>query len=213
MIRAALFDFGGVIVEGPWDGFARYERDHALPDGFIRRVNATNPDDNAWARLERSEVDVAGFVALFEAESRALGHEVDGLAVLTMLTGGGSAGRLRPQMVEALRRCSERLVTGLLTNNFLTGDGAGMGAGPYAEVLAMFDGVVESSRTGVRKPDPRFYELACELLEIEPAEAVFLDDLGVNLKPARTLGMTTIKVDDPDRAVAELEAVVGFPLS
>jgi putative hydrolase of the HAD superfamily len=218
MIRAVLFDFGGVIVEGPWDGFARYERDKGLPDGFIRQVNATNPDDNAWARLERSEVDVNGFVELFEAEARALGHEVDGRAVLTMLAGGGSAGQLRPQMVEALRRCSERLVTGLLTNNFLAGDvgsGDGWGAseGPYADVLALFDAVVESSRTGVRKPDPRFYELACELLEIEPAEAVFLDDLGVNLKPARALGMTTIKVVDSDEAIAQLELVVGFPLS
>jgi putative hydrolase of the HAD superfamily len=212
VIRAALFDFGGVIVDGPWDGFARYERENDLPDGFLRRVNATNPDDNAWARLERSEVDLDGFAAMFEAEAAELGHEVDGRAVLALLAGGGgSAGRLRPQMVEALRRCSERLVTGLLTNNFLIGDGPGM-AGPYAEVLALFDAVVESSRTGVRKPDPRFYELACEQLGIEPAEAVFLDDLGVNLKPARALGMTTIKVIDPDQAIADLEHVVGFPL-
>jgi putative hydrolase of the HAD superfamily len=218
VIRAALFDFGGVIVEGPWDGFSRYELERGLPDGFIRRVNATNPDDNAWARLERNEVDVTGFVELFESEARDLGHDVDGLAVLTMLTGGGSAGRLRPQMVEALRRCSERLSTGLLTNNFLAGDvgsddGWGATGGPYAEVLAMFDVVVESSRTGLRKPDPRFYELACELLEIEPGDAVFLDDLGVNLKPARALGMTTIKVVDPDDAITELEQAVGFPLA
>jgi len=214
MIRAALFDFGGVIVDGPWDGFARYERDNGLPDGFIRQVNATNPDDNAWALLERSEVDLDGFAALFEAEARELGHEVDGRAVLALLAGGGgSAGRLRPQMVEALRRCSGRLLTGLLTNNFLTAAGAGMGEGPYGEVLALFDAIVESSRTGVRKPDPRFYEIACELLGIEPDEAVFLDDLGVNLKPARALGMTTIKVVDPDQALADLEHVVGFPLT
>jgi putative hydrolase of the HAD superfamily len=216
VIRAALFDFGGVIVDGPWDGFARYERDNGLPDGFLRRVNATNPDDNAWARLERSEVDLAGFAALFEAEAAELGHEVDGRAVLALLAGGGgSAGRLRPQMVEALRRCSGRLLTGLLTNNFHTGDmaGVGMGDGPYGEVLVLFDAIVESSRTGVRKPDPRFYEIACELLGIEPAEAVFLDDLGINLKPARALGMATIKVVDADQAIADLEAVVGFPLA
>ncbi|HVN51362.1 MAG TPA: HAD-IA family hydrolase [Acidimicrobiales bacterium] len=216
MIRAVLFDFGGVIVDGPWDGFARYERDNGVPPGFIRRVNATNPDDNAWARLERGEVDLDGFADLFESEARELGHEVDGRAVLAQLVGGGSAGRVRPQMVDALRRCSERLVTGLLTNNFLTGaggDGEGWGEGPYAEVLALFDAIVESSRTGVRKPDPRFYELACELLEIEPPEAVFLDDLGVNLKPARAMGMTTIKVGDPDQAIADLEEVVGFTLT
>jgi putative hydrolase of the HAD superfamily len=214
VIRAALFDFGGVIVDGPWDGFAAYEREHDLPDGFIRQVNATNHHDNAWARLERGEVDIDGFATAFEAEALALGHPVDGRAVISMLAGGGSAGRLRPQMVEALRRCSERLVTGLLTNNFVPGDGGGgMGDGPYAEVLALFDAVVESSRTGLRKPDPRFYELACEILAIEPSEAVFLDDLGINLKPARAMGMTTIKVVDPDGAIADLESVVGFPLS
>jgi putative hydrolase of the HAD superfamily len=213
VIRAVLFDFGGVIVDGPWDGFARYEQENGLPDGFLRRINATNPDDTAWARLERSEVDLAGFVDLFEAEAVALGHEVDGRAVLALLAGGGSAGRIRPQMVEALRRCSERLTTGLLTNNFLTGEGGGMGDGPYAEVLSLFDAIIESSRVGVRKPDPRFYELACELLGIEPPEAVFLDDLGINLKPARALGMTTIKVADPDVAIADLATVVGFPLT
>jgi putative hydrolase of the HAD superfamily len=215
VIRAALFDFGGVLVEGPWEGFARYERDNGLPDGLIRQLNATNPDDNAWARLERGDVDLAAFAAMFEAEARQLGHEVDGRAILTLLMGGGSAGRLRPRMVEALRRCSGRLLTGLLTNNFLTGDASdtGMTGGPYGQLFGLFDAVVESSRTGVRKPDPRFYEIACEQLGIEPAEAVFLDDLGINLKPARALGMTTIKVVDPDQAIADLEQVVGFPLT
>jgi putative hydrolase of the HAD superfamily len=225
VIRAALFDFGGVIADGPFEAFAAYERQHALPDGLIRRINATNPDDNAWARLERNQVDVDGFAERFEAEARHLGFTVDGHQVLGLLTGsvtgeGAPAGRLRPAMVEAVRRCSERLVTGLLTNNFVPVDRIGSGglggprleADPVAEVLALFDGIVESSRVGVRKPDPRFYEIACALLEIEPSEAVFLDDLGINLKPARAMGMLTIKVGDPDEARAELEQVVGFPL-
>jgi putative hydrolase of the HAD superfamily len=215
VIRAALFDFGGVIVAGPFEAFAAYEREHGLPDGFLRRVNATHPDDNAWAQLERSEIDVDGFGARFEAEAAELGHPVDGREVLALLMGNPDAGRLRPAMVEAVRRCSERLITGLLTNNFLTSDGQGMAAGdsgPFAEVLGLFDAIVESSQVGVRKPDPRFYELACATLGIEPHEAVFLDDLGVNLKPARALGMTTIKVVDPDQAIADLEPVVGFPL-
>ena len=76
----------------------------------------------------------------------------------------------------------------------------------------MFDVVIESSKVGVRKPDPRFYEIALDAVDVAPDDAVFLDDLGVNLKPARALGMTTIKVDDPAVALAELEAVVGFPL-
>jgi putative hydrolase of the HAD superfamily len=215
MIRAVLFDFGGVILSSPFDAFAAYERDHGLPDGFIRRLNATNPDDNAWAKLERSEVDLDGFAELFEAEARAAGHEVDGRAVLALL-----GGAVRPQMVEALRRCSERLRTGLLTNNFVSMAPEGEALPPdptgrreqIAGIMELFDVIVESSRVGVRKPDPRFYEMACELLDIEPHEAVFLDDLGINLKPARAMGMTTIKVLDPDEAIAELEAVVGFPL-
>lgn len=208
MIRAALFDFGGVILSSPFEAFAAYEADRGLPPDFLRTVNATNPDTNAWARLERSDIDIDQFGAAFAAESAALGHEVDGRDVLGLLQ-----GTLRPAMVEAVRRCAERLVTGLLTNNFVLGDGGHvdreteMGA-----VLGLFDGIVESSKVGCRKPDPRFYELACEQLGIRADEAVFLDDLGVNLKPARAMGMTTIKVGDPDVAIAELEAVVGFPL-
>lgn len=201
--RAVLFDFGGVITTSPFEAFARYEADHGLPAGFIRRVNATDPDANAWARLERSQCTVAEFDDAFAAESAALGHRVPGADVLALL-----AGELRPQMVEAVRRCAARTRTGLLTNNV-----AGMGAHPeFADVVALFDEVLESSVLGVRKPEPRFYELACDLLDIEPADAVFLDDLGVNLKPARALGMQTIKVTDPDVALDELEALVGFAL-
>jgi putative hydrolase of the HAD superfamily len=211
VIRAALFDFGGVILSSPFEAFAHYEETRGLPAGFLRRVNATDPDTNAWARLERSEVSLSEFSALFAAESRALGHEVPGADVLALL-----GGELRPAMVEAVRRCSERLVTGLLTNNFVAAAPAAIeGDGPprrHAEVLSLFHGIVESSRVGVRKPDVRFYELACEQLGVTPPECVFLDDLGVNLKPARALGMTTIKVADPDVALAELEQVVGFPL-
>ena len=208
-VRAVIFDFGGVILTSPFDAFARYEAEHGLPSGFLRRLNATEPDANAWARLERSEVDLAGFAELFEAEARAAGHPVDGRAVLGLL-----AGRLRPPMVEALRRCHHRLKTAMLTNNFVAaGPGeAGERAGPMAEVLDHFDVIVESSRVALRKPDPAIYRLVCDELGIEPHEAVFLDDLGINLKPARAMGMTTIKVTDPDEAIAELESVVGFAL-
>lgn len=219
MIRAALFDFGGVILSSPFEAFAALERERGLPPDFLRQVNATDPDTNAWAQLERSDISPAEFGPLFAAESAALGHEVDGGDVLALLR-----GTLRPRMVEAVRRCSARLITGLLTNNFVmpVNDAADRGHHDHqvhvdredemAEVLGLFDAVIESSKVGVRKPDPRFYELACEQLAIEPTDAVFLDDLGVNLKPARAMGMTTIKVIDPDDALAELEQVVGFPL-
>jgi putative hydrolase of the HAD superfamily len=212
-IRAVVFDFGGVLSTSPFEAFALYERRNGLPEGLIRRLNATNPDDNAWARLERSEVDVAGFATLFEAEAREAGHTVDGAAVLGLL-----AGELRPEMVTALRRCHERegIGTALLTNNFVGLSGRngddGRSSGPMGSLLALFDVVVESSRTGLRKPDPAIYRLVCDELGVEPREAVFVDDLGVNLKPARAMGMTTIKFVDPATALAELEAAVGFPL-
>ena len=213
-ITAALFDFGGVILSSAFEAFAAYEEANDLPPGFIRALNATNPDTNAWALMERSEVTIPEFCERFEAEARAAGGEVDALQILAALR-----GEIRPAMVEALRRCSERLKTACLTNNFVDptaapGEGAPASIAPstFDGVMDLFDVVVESSKAGCRKPDPRFYEIACEQLAIEPAEAVFLDDLGINLKPAAAMGMTTIKVVDPDVAIAELEAVVGFPL-
>lgn len=202
-LRAVLWDFGGVITTSPFDGFARYESEHGLPPGFLRSLNATNPHDNAWAAFERGEIDQATFAARFEAEAAAAGGRVDAAAVL-----GGLQGQVRPAMVEAVRRCHERYATALLTNNFLV---AGRST-DHGEVLAHFDLVVESSRVGTRKPDPRFYTSACEQLGVAPSEAVFLDDLGINLKPARALGMATIKVTDPDAALAELEVVTGLVL-
>ena len=208
-IKAALFDFGGVILTSPFDEFNRYEQDHGLPVDFLRGLNATNPDANAWAQFERNQVDVDTFCQLYEQEAAAAGYTIDAHEVLALL-----AGQLRPQMVEAVRRCKERLKTACLTNNTVSFDDfpAEARATGRNDVLALFDVIVESSKTGVRKPEPRFYEMACEQLAIEPSEAVFLDDLGVNLKPAKALGMTTIKVVDPDDAIAELEQVVGFPL-
>ncbi|HEY7071670.1 MAG TPA: HAD-IA family hydrolase [Acidimicrobiales bacterium] len=206
-IRAVIFDVGGVISTSPFEAFTRYESANGLPEGLLRGLNATNPDSNAWARMERSEVDLPGFAALYEAEAAAAGHTIDGLAVLALLS-----GEMRPAMVEAVRRCHERLKTAFLTNNFGPGGGADRGDGPWNGLSEHVDVIVESSRVGLRKPDPAIYRLVCEELGVEPHEAVFLDDLGVNLKPARALGMTTIKVVDPDAALAELEAVVGFPL-
>lgn len=205
-VRAVLFDFGGVLSTSPFEAFARYERENALPEDFLRGLNAANHHHNAWAHLERGDVSLEEFCRLYEGEARAAGHEIAGRDVLALLRGD-----LRPEMITAVRRCSERLLTGLLTNNFV-GMGAADGFGELADVLGLFDAVVESSQVGVRKPEPRFYEMACEALGVEPAEAVFLDDLGVNLKPARELGMRTIKVVDPAAALAELEAVVGFPV-
>ena len=207
VIRAVLFDFGGVILSSPFEAFAEYERRAGLPPDLLRTINATDPDTNAWARLERSELGLAEFAEAFEQEAAALGHVVDGNEVLACLR-----GELRPRMVEALRRCRTRYATALLTNNFLTGDPSWSSGGSFGPVLELFDVVVESSQVGVRKPEVRFYEIALEQLGIAADEAVFLDDLGVNLKPAKAMGMTTIKVVDPDEALDELAAILDLDL-
>jgi putative hydrolase of the HAD superfamily len=208
-LRAAFFDFGGVLLSSPFEAFNRYEEAHGLPRDLIRTINATNPDTNAWAHFERNDVSFEEFCDLFEAEARALGHEVAARDLMPLL-----AGELRPAMVDAVRRCRQHLVTACLTNNWVSGPL--VADDPYRsgvhDALDVFDHVVESSKVGVRKPDPRFYEIACELAGVAPSEVVFLDDLGVNLKPAKAMGMTTIKVGDPDVALDELEAAVGFPV-
>jgi putative hydrolase of the HAD superfamily len=208
-IRAAFFDFGGVVLSSPFEAFNGFEARKGLPRDFIRTVNATNPDTNAWARFERSEVSFDAFCDLFEAECRAQGYEVAARELMPLL-----AGEIRPAVVEAIRRCRAQLITACLTNNWVSFDDfpATAVASGRDDALALFHHVIESSKVGVRKPDPRFYELACETCGVEPHEAVFLDDLGVNLKPAAAMGMTTIKVVDPHDALADLEKVVGFPV-
>jgi putative hydrolase of the HAD superfamily len=201
-----LWDFGGVLSSSPFEAFARYEEERGLPAGFLRRVNATDHHANAWARLERSELDLTAFDAAFAEESAALGHRVPGADVLELL-----AGDLRPAMLEAVRRCRRHgLVTALLTNNVAPMQERGWSDAVGLDEL--FDVVVESATAGVRKPEPEAYELVLGKMGLAAEQVVFLDDLGVNLKPARAMGMVTIKVEDPDAALAELESVVGLRL-
>ncbi len=205
VIEAVLFDFGGVITTSPFDNFALLEKKVGAPADTIRQINSTNPDTNAWAQYERNDVDVAGFCELFEAESTALGYEIPGKDVLGCLR-----TEIRPFMLDAVRKIRERYRTAMLTNNFSVGDDPGSGS--HGDAKQLFEVIIESSKAGVRKPTPRFYELACEALEVEPQACVFLDDLGINLKPARAMGMTTIKVVDPHVALAELSDILDIPL-
>ena len=211
-IQAVIWDFGGVLTRSPFEAFNRYEDEQGLPRDFIRSINATNPDTNAWARFESATVSLAEFDALFEDESRACGHPVRGRDVIEMLS-----GEVRPRMVEVLRRCKERFKVACITNNMKTGLGPSM-AGSSARkaetdaVMALFDLIVESSVEGLRKPDPRIYQLTCARLGASPGACVFLDDLGINLKPARALGMHTIKVISEDQALLDLAAATGLQL-
>ena len=212
MIKAVFWDFGGVITSSPFESFNKYETENNLPKDFLRLINSTNSDSNAWAKLERSEVDLDEFNDLFLDESRKLGHPIPGKEVIALLK-----GEVRPQMIDALKSIKDRLVLACLTNNIQAMDkefeGNVSASGKHDEVMQLFDFVIESSKVNVRKPDPDFYLLACKKAKISPDEAIFLDDLGINLKPAKELGMKTIKVIDPDVALDELQSLLDFKLS
>ena len=213
MLRAVLFDFGGVVLSSPFEAFNHYEDRSGLPRDFIRRVNSENPDSNAWARLERSELSPTEFDEVFARESEALGHRVPGADILSLLHGD-----IRPEMVRAIDVIKYNgYLTACLTNNVLStpDDRSAPDAAKRKEIAAIlerFDALIESSKVGVRKPEPRFYEIACATLAVEPTECVFLDDLGINLKPAAAMGMKTIKVTSAAQALGELSQILSLSL-
>ena len=205
MIEAVVFDLGGVVMDSPLHAIARYERDHALPPGAVNRVVVDTGETGAWSRLERGELTMEAFVAPFEDDCRAAGVELSGQRLMACIA---ETSVPRPRMIEAIRRIRARgLSTAALTNNWVR-----EGAREGHRLREHFDVFVESARVGLRKPDPRIYELVCRELAVSPARAAFLDDIGRNLKAARALGMTTIKVDDPDVALRELGSLLGFDL-
>lgn len=210
---AVIFDFGGVVTSSPFEAFNRMEAERGLPHDFVRRVNAANPDGNAWARFERSEIDAGAFHDAFAAEARAMGHELGGADVIACLSGDVRAGMIA--MMDRLSDAGYRL--GCITNNVPAGIGAGMAAtgtraAAVADAMARFEIVFESSKLGIRKPDPRIYSMMCDALGIAPARCIYLDDLGINCKPAAMLGMHAIKVVSEAQALADLSracALVG----
>ena len=212
MFKGVLWDFGGVITSSPFEAFNRYEQDHGLPKDFLRSVNATNPDKNAWARLESSQITLDEFDELFAQEAETKGHRVMGKEILELLS-----GEIRPEMVTALTILKKTHKIGCITNNVNVGQGPGMAktskkATQIAEIMKMFDEVVESSKVGIRKPHTKIYKMTCEKMGLNPEETIYLDDLGINLKPARAMGMQTIKVKSAAQALSELEELLGINL-
>jgi putative hydrolase of the HAD superfamily len=210
MIRAVVFDFGGVFTSSPFEAFNRYERERGFPDNLIRKINSANHLENAWARFERAELDLDGFDKAFAAEAKAFGFDLPGRDVIPLLSGD-----VRPEMVEALRRIRTKFRTGCISNNVpsMQAIGADRPDNLYRrEIIEMFDHMIESSKVGLRKPDPRIYAMMCEALSVAPEECVYLDDLGGNLKPARAMGMITIRVETGQQAIAELEDATGMRL-
>ena len=209
-VEAIIWDFGGVFTTSPFEAFNRYEQAHGLPKDLIRSINAASPDDNAWALFERAEIGAAGFDVKFLEESTARGHPVRGADVLPLLS-----GNVRPAMVEALRLCKTRFKVGCITNNMAQGHGPGMqatreGAGRAGDIMALFDIVIESSKAGVRKPDPKIYQMMLDRLGVPAGACIYLDDLGINCKPAAVLGMAAIKVVSEAQALDDLERLTGL---
>jgi putative hydrolase of the HAD superfamily len=209
--QAIIFDFGGVITTSPFEAFNRLEAERGLPRDFVRHVNATNPNTNAWARFERAEIDPATFDLAFSEEAKLCGGDLSGREVIACLS-----GNVRPAIVGAL----DQLVAGgfslgCITNNVPSGQGAGMAdtahkAEAVAAILDRFDHVIESSKVGLRKPDPRIYEMMCEMLGISAKNCIYLDDLGINCKPAAALGMAAIKVESGEQALHDLGALLNM---
>jgi putative hydrolase of the HAD superfamily len=205
-LRAVVFDVGGVIQDSPLHAISQYERDHGLAPDAINRAVVAAGEGGAWSRLERGELTLEAWCAPFEDDCRAHGLAIDAARLMQYIAG---AGRERPQMLRAVARLRERgLRVGALTNNWAT-ETAPPGPPPLAR---HFDALVESRVVGMRKPDPRIYQLICRRLGVVPPQAAFLDDIGINLKAAKGLGMHTIKVIEPEQALRELSALVGFDL-
>jgi len=209
-VEAVIWDFGGVFTSSPFEAFNRLEAEMGAPRDHIRRVNATNHHENAWALFERNEIDTARFDQLFLEESTALGFPIRGGDVLPKLS-----GELRPRMVAALKTCKQHFKVGCITNNVVSMHSPGQNeiqqaAGAMGQVMPLFDAIIESSKAGVRKPDPKIYQMMCELLAVDPANCIYLDDLGINCKPAAGLGMKAIKVIGVDQTLAELSALTGL---
>jgi len=210
MIKAILWDFGGVLTTSPFEAFNRYEEEHQLPWDFIRGINAVNPFTNAWSKLENGLISIEAFDREFEAESKAAGHSVPGKDVLRLLSGA-----VRPRMVNALKKCKQQFKVGCLTNNIKPDKGSALNRddeqlAEYMGIMDLFDVIIESSKEGIRKPDPEIYRIALSRMGVDAEACVFLDDLGINLKPARTIGMQTIKVLSVDQALEELTRHTGI---
>jgi putative hydrolase of the HAD superfamily len=210
VFQAVIWDFGGVFTSSPFEAFARYERERGLPENLIRQINSANPLENAWAKFERSELDLDQFDVEFAKEAKALGHHVPGKDIIALLSGD-----FRPDVIEALRRIKAAgYKTGCITNNVPANmSGSKEGRTLYArEIMEMFDHLIESSKIGIRKPNPRIYEMMCEALSVEPSACIYLDDLGMNLKPAKAMGMATIKVETGPQAIGALEKLLDMKL-
>jgi len=206
-VKAIFFDFGGVITDSPFEAFNQFEKKNKVPLDFIRKVNSINPNANAWAQFERNQISLEQFDQLFSCESEKLGYRIAGKKIIQLLN-----GCIRPQMVSLVKRCKKKYITACLTNNIkpsnLTSSASEFDN--HKKIHQVFHHVIESSKIGVRKPEPAFYQYACNEVGVKPTSVIFLDDLGINLKPARAMGMITIKVKNAEQAIKDIEKLINI---
>ena len=196
--KAIIWDFGDVITSSPFDAFNEFEEVNGLPKDIIRTINSENPDMNAWAQFESNSITIDQFDDLFLKEAKAKGFDIKGRDIIKLLKGS-----IRENMVSFLRELKSNFKLGCITNNVKPSSEENTD-NETKEAMSIFDHVIESSIVGIRKPNPEIYMMSCDALNVSPDQCIYLDDLGINLKPARELGMTTIKVIQPEDAIQEV---------
>ena len=196
--KAIIWDFGGVITSSPFEAFNQFEEANGLPKDIIRTINSENPDTNAWAKFESNSITIDVFNDLFLKEAKAKGFDIKGRDIIKLLKGS-----IRKNMVSFLRELKSDFKLGCITNNVKSSSEEN-NDNETKEAMSLFDHVIESSIVGIRKPNPEIYMMSCDALKVSPDQCIYLDDLGINLKPARELGMTTIKVIQPEHAIQEV---------
>ena len=197
--KAIIWDFGGVITSSPFEAFNQFEEANGLPKDIIRTINSENPDTNAWAKFESNSITIDVFNDLFLKEAKAKGFDIKGRDIIKLLKGS-----IRKNMVSFLRELKSDFKLGCITNNVKSSSEEN-NDNETKEAMSLFDHVIESSIVGIRKPNPEIYMMSCDALKVSPDQCIYLDDLGINLKPARELGMTTIKVIQPEDAIQEVK--------
>ncbi|XP_004595440.2 acyl-CoA dehydrogenase family member 10 [Ochotona princeps] len=207
--KAVIFDMGGVLIPSPGSVAAEWEVQNRVPSGTIVKALIRGGENGPWMRFMRGETTREDFLEEFERHCSEMAEAPVRVASFFSLLTSDRVAKQFPVMTEAITQIRARgLQTAVLSNNFYLPDGTSF----LPLDRNQFDVVVESCLEGVCKPDPRIYQLCLQRLGRQPSESVFLDDLGQNLKTAASLGIRTMKVRDPESAVQELEALLGFPL-
>ncbi len=209
--KALLVDYGGVLTHDLGSVLKAADSRSGLPAGTISRVIIDayrEPEGQSFVhRFERGELDRDGFRRELQGDLMANGFVLADTDILEDVLFG-----LRPDaesgmwaLVRAAR--SHGVATGLLSNSW------GTGGYPLELLRECFDDLVISGEVGLRKPDPAIFHLACERLEVAPADAIFVDDFEVNITAARALGMTAVlHAGNVEDTAGQLEDFLGVAL-